>query len=334
MKQLILLTAGVLFLTTLGQAQPKTRKATASSMQQQSRPPQSSESSTLVAEVPQAKPVAGDPTKDNVAIYPFTSASGFEYDYAESVGTAIEAGFVRSVRFNVVERNRFGAISKEERFKEANTSDLVKMAVKFGAKYIITGHITGANTGELYSSYDHKFQGYQTSISVAFKIIEVETSLIKVSESMNIVGQGGSTALAKGNAYGSIDGITRKLIAANFPQRFKFMALGTTEVKKKQQVLTSFKFWGGADNGVKVGDIVEIYYLSYVTNPATNKQVEEKNSVGIATITAVNSGSTSSCEVYKPQKYGAQMLDLATKTPNLMVIEYTGGSRPRGFFDF
>lgn len=329
MKQFLLLLTGIALLNLSLQAQTKTKKQT-------SAPVAKTSGTTAVtpAAAPAASPVLGDPGKDNVAIYPFTSAAGFVYDYAEGVGSAVEAGFVRSVRFNVVERNRFGAISKEERFKEVNTSDLVKVAAKFGAKYIITGHITGANTGEVYSTYDHKFQGYQTTISVAFKIIEVESSLIKVSESMNIVGQGATSALSKGNAFASIDGITRRLIAANFPQRFKFMSVGTTEVMKKQQVLTTFKFWGGADNGVKVGDVVEVYYLTYVTNPATNRQVEEKNNIGIATITAVNSGSTASCIVYKPQKYGAKMLELVNKDTGLIIIEYTGGSKPRGFFDF
>jgi curli biogenesis system outer membrane secretion channel CsgG len=288
----------------------------------------------VAAPVPEEKPIAGDPSKDNVAIYPFTSAAGYDYDYAESVGNAIESGFVRSTRFNVVERNRFGSISQEERFKEVNTDNVVRAAAKLGAKYIITGYVTGANINSVYNTYDHQLQGYQASISVSFKIIEVESSLIKTSESINIVGSGGTPALAKGSAYASIDEITRRIIASNFPQRFKFMSVGTTEIKKKVPVLTTFKFWGGSDNGVKVGDAVEVYILSYVTNPSTNKQVEEKNSLGIATITAVNSGSTSTCEVYKPQKYGAQMLDAITKSPDLVTIEYTGGVKPRGFFDF
>lgn len=278
-------------------------------------------------------PISGDPTKDNVAIYPFTSATGYDYDYAQSVGNAVESGFVRSTRFNVVERNRFGSISKEEQFKEVNTSSIVKIAAKFGAKYIITGHVTGANTGETYDS-QNKFSGYQTTISVAFKIIEVETGLIKVAESIIISGSGGSTASAKGAAYQSIDGITRRIIAANFPLRFKFMAVGLTDVKKKQEVLRTFKFWGGSENGIKVGDVVEVFYLTYAVNPANNKKVEEKNNIGIATITAVNSSSTSTCEVYKPGKYGLQLLEAVTKTPELVVIEYTGGAKPRGFFDF
>ncbi|WP_352432884.1 CsgG/HfaB family protein [Mucilaginibacter sp. PAMB04168] len=279
------------------------------------------------------QPLAGDPSKDNVAIYPFTSATGYDYDYAQSVGNAVESGFVRSTRFNVAERNRFGAISAEERFKEVNTDNVVKIAAKLGAKYIITGHITGASSNPVYNSYDHKLQSYQTTISLSFKIIEVQTSLIKVAESINIIGSGGTTALSKGNAYASIDGITRRLIAAYFPQRFKFMAVGEKEMKKKQEVLKSFKIWGGSDHGIKPGDAVEIYILNYVRNPATGKQVEERTNLGIATITAINSGTTATCEVYRPGKYGAQMLEVINKSPDMVVIEYTGGAKPKSFWD-
>lgn len=332
LKQIVFpakLTVLIISLSTAGYAQQKTAKAgikrnTAS----QAAPGVQNQPQQV-----QASPVSGDPAKDNVAIYPFTSATGYDYEYAQSVGNAVESGFVRSARFNVVERNRFGSIKQEERFKEVNTDNIVKLAAKFGAKYIITGHITGANTGETYSNYDHKFTGYQTSISLAFKIIEVETGLIKATESINISGSGGSTAIAKGNAFASIDGITRRLIAGNFPQRFKFMAVGATEVRKKQQVLSTFKIWGGSDNGIKAGDLVEVYYLNYIVNPATGKKIEERNNIGFATITAINSGSTSSCEVYKPQKYGAQMLEAVTKTPDMVVIEYTGGLKPKGFFE-
>lgn len=273
-------------------------------------------------------------TKDNIAIYPFTSATGYDYEYAESVGNAVEAGFVRSQRFNVVERNRFGIIKKEERFKEVNTSEIVKIAAKFGAKFIITGHITGANTGELYTATDHKFDGYQTSISLAFKIIEVETGLIKISESITISGKGGSTSTSKGNAYAAIDEITRRIIAVNFPQKFKFMSVGAKVIKKKAEVLRTFKFWGGTDNGIKVGDVVGIYILTYVTNPTTNKQIEEKNSIGLATITETNSGTTATAEVYRYQKFGAELLDIITKTPNLILIEHAGGSKPKNWFDY
>ena len=293
---------------------------------------QSAASSSPAAVADAAPAKVGDPGKENVAIYPFTSASGYDYEYANGVGNSVEAGFFRSARFNVVERNRFGSISREEQFKEVNTSDVVKVAAKLGAKYIITGHITGANTSEVYTS-EHKFDGYLTTINVAFKIIEVESSLIKATEAMNISGRGGSIATAKGNAFASIDGVTRRLIAANFPQTFKFMAVGSTQEKKKQQVLSTFKFWGGSDNGIKVGDVVQVNYMTYVVNPNTNKKIEEKNNIGIATVISVNSGGTSTCEVYKSQKYGAYMLEVVSKSPELIQIEYSGDVKPRGFFD-
>ena len=326
MKQVLLSSALLTCLigSTYGQTKSRKQAVPQTAVIQQPQP--------LKQEDP--KPVAGDPSKDNVAIYPFTSAAGYDYDYAESTGNAVEAGFVNSTRFNVVERNHFGSISQEERFKEVNTDNVVRIAAKMGAKYIITGYITGASTSPIYNTYDHTLDYYQTTISLSFKIIEVETSLIKTSEAVNIVGKGASTALSKGDANGSLSGFTRRVIAANFPQRFKFMAVGSTEIKKKLPVLSTFKIWAGSDNGIRLGDLVEIYTVSYVTNPNTQKRVEEKTNIGFATITAINSGSTSTCEVYKPQRYGAAMLDAVSKNPELVVIEYTGGVKPKGFFDF
>lgn len=286
-----------------------------------------------VAEQKEVKVPAGDPNKDNIAIYPFTCATGYDYEYAQSVGNAVESGFVRSLRFNVVERNRFAAIKQEERFKEVNTSEVVRQAAKLGAKYIITGHITGVNTGAVYSFYDRRLTGYQTTISLAFKIIDVETGLIKASESLNIVGNGDSSPLAKGNAYSSIDAITRRVIASYFPQRFKFMTIVAKEAKKKEEILKSFKIWGGSDHGIKVGDGIEIYQLSYVLNPANGKKVEEKTNIGYAIINAVNSETSATCEVYKSNKYGGGILRAMLANPELVVLEYTGGTKPRGFFD-
>jgi len=277
-------------------------------------------------------PVIAEPGKEIVAIYPFTTSRGYDYEYAQSVGNAVEAGFVKSSRFTVVERTRFGSIKTEERFQEVNTSSIVKVASKFGAKYIVSGHITGANTGELHDSQG-KFTGYQTSISVAFKIIDVETSQIKVTENLNLAGSGGSTASSVGSAYSSIDGVTRRVIASYFPQRFPFMAIVAKETKKKEEQLTAFKIWGGSDHGLKAGDMVEIYVVTEVMNPATKKKISEKQLVGAAEISQINSGTTATCTVFKPRKYGKALLDLVSGTPEIIAIEYTGGQRPKSFWD-
>ena len=206
------------------------------------------------------------------------------------------------------------------------------MASKLGAKFIVTGHITGVSTGETHD-YQGKFTGYQTSISVAFKIIDVETSQIKVTESLNLSGSGGSTASSIGSAYASIDAVTRRIIASYFPQRFPFMSIVSKEEKKKETILTAFKIWGGSDNGLKVGDMVEVYVLSEIMNPTTQKMVTEKQFVGAAQVTQINSGSTATCEVWKTRKYGKAMLDLMSSTPDKVAIEYTGGAKPASFWE-
>lgn len=284
---------------------------------------------TVAKEEPKA--ISGDPGKDNVAIYPFTSAAGYDYDYAESIGNAVESGFVKSNRFNVVERNRFGQIRQEERFKEANTENIVKLAAKFGAKYIISGHVTGANTSMVYNT-DHSFSGYQTSINLTFKIIEVETGLIKATETFSPIGSGGSAPVSKGSAYGIIQDFTRKLIALNFPQRFKFMAVASTDTKKNQQILKTVKLWAGSDDGIQLNDLLAIYTVTYVTNPNTGKKVEEKTNIGWATLIAINSGSSSTWEIYRYSKYGAEIMEAVTKNPDGLLFEYSGAVKPKGLF--
>ncbi len=276
--------------------------------------------------------VIAEPGKEVIAIYPFTTARGYDYEYAQSVGNAVEAGFVKSNRFTVVERTRFGSIKSEEQFQEVNTSLIVKAASKFGAKYIVSGHITGASTGKLYDNQG-KFDGYQTSISVAFKIIDVETSQIKVTENLNLSGRGGSEANSVGFAYSSIDGVTRRVIGYYFPQRFPFMSIVSKDVKKDEERLTAFKIWGGSDQGLKAGDMVEIYQITETVNPVTKKTVQEKQLIGFAEISQINSGTTATCSVYKYRKYGKALLDLISKTPETVAIEYTGGQRPKSFWD-
>ncbi len=198
-----------LICTLFVQAQTKTKVTTAKSPATVTK----TTAQPNVSETPPEdnnQPVIAEPGKDIVAIYPFTTARGYDYDYAQSVGNAIEAGFVKSNRFTVVERSRFGSIKTEERFEEVNTLQVVKIASKLGAKFIVTGHITGVSTGETHD-YQGKFTGYQTSISVAFKIIDVETSQIKVTESLNLSGRGRSTASSIGDAYASIDAVTRRI---------------------------------------------------------------------------------------------------------------------------
>jgi hypothetical protein len=262
--------------------------------------------------------------KDVVAIYHFTTSRDYSYDYALGVGNAVEAGVLRSNRFKVVERNRFGSIKEEDKFKEANTTDLVNKAGKMGAKTIITGHVTGVSRGDIIG-YDNKPTGKEyIEISLSFKIIDVANGEIKKSEIVSGRGEGKNYAETAQNAYLAIDKVIRANIGSYLPQRFKYMQTLSVKNRKKGEYLETFKIWGGSEDGLKVGDALELYKVNYLVNPNTNQRVEEKQLLGQANITEVHGSSSASCKVIDAPRKGIDILSELKKDENSVLIEYKG----------
>lgn len=271
--------------------------------------------------------------KETVAIYPFTSTGGY-WDYALEVGNAIEAGVLRSNRFKVVERNRFVSIKQEDRFKEVNTSDVVKQASKLGASTIITGHVVGISQGDLVDSSGRRTGEQYIEISLSFKIIDVTTAQIMKSELIRGKGQGKTKAEALQNAYLVIDQLARAQIGSYLPQTFKFMSVVATDKKKNGEFLKVFKIWGGSKDGLRVNDAVELSYATYLTNPNTGKKVEERTLIGYAKIDEVHGAETATCTLLDHKKIGQQILDLISKNPENLIIEYKGNwHEKKSFWD-
>ncbi|MCR6722293.1 MAG: CsgG/HfaB family protein [Chitinophagaceae bacterium] len=282
-------------------------------------------------EEPALQPVQAQPGKAVIAIYHFTSAYGYSYDHAMSTGNAVEAGFVRSGRFTVVERNRFGIIKDEEKFKEANTAEIVAKAAKLGAKTLVTGHIIAVTTGETTKApfpSPVPTRVNVAQISLAFKLIDVETGQILKSETILGKGDGQTHAEAMQKAYDDVDQRARAYVAEFLPQRFEFAS--EVEVDKKGR-LQKFKIWGGSDQGIKAGDIIEIFELSYVTSPS-GKKIEEKKLRGEAKVKEVNSVESSTCELQKSTTIGEQLRNDIKNKPGVIVFEYKGTVKKKGIF--
>ena len=272
----------------------------------------------------------GSGDKPVIAVYHFTSAFGLSYDFAMSAGTAVEAGFVRSGRFRVVERNRFGIIKDEDKFKEANTAEIVAAANKLGAKTLVTGHIIAAThaVGSSRGPLNLPGSGIISQISLAFKIIDVESGQIVKSETILGKGNGATLAEAMQKSYDDIDRQARGQVAEYLPQRFVFAS--EVEVDKKGR-LKEFKIWAGNDQGIKKGDIIEIYEITHITNPATNKRVEEKKLKGEARIKEVHGAETSTCELVKWSSVGEEILNDIRNKSKTIVFEYKGTNKKKLF---
>jgi curli biogenesis system outer membrane secretion channel CsgG len=324
MKKLFSTTAilmAVAFCAVLAQ-KPKT-KATAKPATAQAKP---------VAEAAEELvPVTPEKGKEVVAIYPFTTSGYTYYDYALNAGTAVEAGFVRSKRFTVVERSRFGVIQKEDLFQEANTQEIVKKAMKLGAKIVVTGHVIAATNGTegqkniLGGGVSYK---YIAQLSLSFKIIDVQTGEITKSETILGKGKGATPAEAMQGSYEDIDRMARIYVAEYLPQRFEYAS--EVEVDSKNR-LKKFKIWGGSDQGLKEKDLVEIYRLSYTVSPK-GKKIEEKKLLGTAKVIEINSTESSTCELQRSGDIGESLLSEIKTKPESIVFEYKGTAKQKGLF--
>lgn len=275
-------------------------------------------------------PVVAEKGKEVVAIYPFTSSGFSWYDYAFNAGTAVEAGFVRSKRFTVVERTRFGVIKQEDLFKEANTQEIVKKATKLGAKIVVTGHVMAVTNGTEAQSFPAGSYKYISQLSMAFKIIDVQSGEITKSETILGKGKGATLAEAFQGSYEDIDRQARFYVAEYLPQRFDYAS--EVEVDKKNR-LKKFKIWGGSDHGIKENDMVEIFRISHIVSPK-GKKIEEKKLLGTARIIEINSTESSTCELQKSGDIGEALLTEIREKPETIVFEYKGNTRKKGPFGF
>jgi curli biogenesis system outer membrane secretion channel CsgG len=277
------------------------------------------------------KPVVAEKGKEVVAIYPFTTSGRTYYDYALNAGTAVEAGFVRSKRFTVAERSRFGIIKEEDLFKEANTQEIVQKASRLGAKIVVTGHVIAATnaTGTQNNIIGGSNYKYIAQLSLSFKIIDVASGEITKSETILGKGEGNTPAEAMQGSYQDVDRQARMYVAEYLPQRFEYAS--DVEVDKKNK-LKKFKIWGGSDQGLKEGDLIEIYRLSYTVSPK-GKKVEEKKLLGTAKIIEINSTESSTCDLQKSGDLGETLLTEIKAKPESIVFEYKGSVKKKSLFN-
>jgi curli biogenesis system outer membrane secretion channel CsgG len=277
---------------------------------------------------PSEPQIQDDKEKTVVAIYPFTSHKSYRYEHAAGLGNAVEAGFVRSGRFIVVERNQFDALSEEDMFQEVSASEIINQAKRLGAKIIVTGHVVGVSEGRMLDSRRRPTGKLFTDVSVSFKIIDVETGAIEMSETINGRGIDQTTAAATQVAYQEIDRLARAHVGMYLPQRFALMSVESTKERKSGEFLETFKIWAGSDHGLQEGDVLQIYQVSLLTNPNTQETVEEKKLLGEASITEINSGSTSTCRLYQAPRNGVAILEMINNEDDSLVIEYQGSLDP------
>jgi hypothetical protein len=267
-----------------------------------------------------------------LAVYHFTGDRYYYHDYAQSVREAVESGFVNSNRFVIVERTKFDQLSEENQFREINTQDAVRIGQNIGANLVVLGHVAGVATGSERKSHlivvngNQYYTEYYGKITINLKIVDVESSQIIVSETLNISKDSReSTASALANVMSHVPNVTRSFINNNFPQ--EFMVMDITEIDAKRDAVKELKIWAGSNHGIRLGDVVSIYKRSEVKNPYTGETSQNNEFIGNAEIIAVNGGDISTADFMNWRKQGNTLKREIESNPEEIIVYYTGKRR-------
>lgn len=226
-----------------------------------------------------------------------------------SIQDAVTNAFVKTRRFNIVDRSKMNAIKKEKELQKSEDfidSKVIAQSSSLGAQFLVSGHVVSAtatestykdsNTGQLRSS------GFTAKLSIVIQVIDVETG--QVTKSETIQPKGGSylgtltstapktaqEAIAK--AIKDIENKVDEFVNENFPVFFDIIEIqevsGSGEAKK---ILIS----GGKAFGLKKGDKFTI--VENVETEVSGKKIVRKKNIGEIKVELVEDDNFSICSV-------------------------------------
>lgn len=175
--------------------------------------------------------------KPKIAMLKFTydKNNGNAEHYATTLQDKVTEGFVKSKRFEVIERNQMDQLIGEMKTQEVSSdSQIAKLGNTLGVQYVILGNVSNVSAGDIKGSqqwdwnrrgswtYTGSDVGFTAQVAVALRVVEVATGKIKVVETLQAkVGDAGKVGAAMG-ALGGGAGIlaqgTAKATMAKSPE--------------------------------------------------------------------------------------------------------------------
>ncbi len=248
--------------------------------------------------------------KTGVGILPFTYVQGAAntqdvYSIQETVTNA----FVKTKRFNIVDRSKMDALSKEKNLQKSEDfidGSVVQQGVSLGADYLISGHVISAQAEQMQTAPDSKTGmvtiTYKAKLSISLKVIDVATGQVVVSET--ILPKGGSLV---GGAFGmapstpeaaiskAIKDIESKIdefVSKNFPATFPIVEI---QEKDSKGNATKLMIAGGTAFNLQKGDKLKVVEVSIID--VNGKKLERKKDIGELKISKVEDENFSTCTV-------------------------------------
>lgn len=246
--------------------------------------------------------------KTGVGIMPFTYVQGAANPHdVNSIQETVANAFVKTKRFNIVDRSKMDALKKEKDLQKSEDfidGNVISQGVSLGADYLISGHVISAKAERMdaQSSTGQSIVTYKAKLSIDLKVIDVATGQVIASET--IQPKGGSTlggmigmspsspdvAIAK-----AIKGIEDKIdefVGLNFPANFPIVEIQEKDGKGNA---TKVMIAGGSAFNLKKGEKLKVVEISIIE--VNGKKLERKKELGELKITKVEDENFSTCSV-------------------------------------
>lgn len=246
--------------------------------------------------------------KIGVGIIPFTyDNSNANYEDVNSIFSMVTNAFVKTKRFNIVDRSKMDLLKKEKELQKTEDfikSDVIQQGVSLGASYLISGHVISAKSDQMRAEDGNgkAIITYKSKLSIVLKVIDVATAQIITSETiepksgsllMGALGMGASSA--QESMSKSIDGIGDKVdefVSKNFPISF---SIAEIQEKNGKGEATKLLIAGGSDFGLKKGDKMKV--VEVIEMQVNGKKVQRKKEIGEIKISKVEDENFSICNI-------------------------------------
>ncbi len=134
--------------------------------------------------------------KEKIVVFPFAEARQFGFKTGQAVADTIITELINMKRFEVADRVNIERIMKEQALALSglmDESNAVKVGELLGAKTSIMGSITGFSIGK------NKKKGFDGSLSVDIKVVNIETSRIEKATNLSVSASVGLSATVSDN---------------------------------------------------------------------------------------------------------------------------------------
>jgi hypothetical protein len=248
--------------------------------------------------------------KTGVGIMAFTYVQGAASSQdVNSIQETVTNAFVKTKRFNIVDRTKMDALKKEKDLQKSEDfidGSVIQQGISLGANFLISGHVISAQAERMETAPDSKTGQvtvtYKAKLSIQLKVIDVATGQVITSETIEpkagstfggMLGMAPSTPEAAiSKAIKGIEDKVDEFVNKNFPATFPIVEIQEKDGKGNA---TKLMIAGGSAFNLKKGDKLKVVEVSIIE--VNGKKLERKKELGELKITKVEDENFSTCSV-------------------------------------